>query len=90
MWATGRYTLRLSEREFWRLTPREFAALLERREENARRADWRAAVSVIWLLAPYVDKGRRIDPADIFPTLPPSPERDPQARIWYPGAKKKR
>ena len=44
MWAFGRYDLRLSEEEFWALTPREFVLLADRARAEVRWRDYRAAV----------------------------------------------
>ena len=89
MWAVGRYDLRLPEGAFWRTTPREFHALLERRNDATLRADWRVAVAVIHLLSPWMTKGTKVQPADIFPNLPQPREGAANPRVWYPGAKKR-
>lgn len=44
LWAVGRYDLGLGEEEFWRLSPRQFGALLERHNEEQRKEDWRAGM----------------------------------------------
>lgn len=41
MWSVARCDLGLSDEQFWRLTPRLWAALVARYEEQQDRDDWR-------------------------------------------------
>lgn len=44
LWAIGRYDLGLSDEEFWRLTPAQFAALCDRMEAEREHAEYCAAL----------------------------------------------
>ncbi|HEU0139612.1 MAG TPA: phage tail assembly chaperone [Bryobacteraceae bacterium] len=39
LWSTGRYDLRLSDEEFWSMTPREFYALHRRYRDSIELLD---------------------------------------------------
>lgn len=60
---------KLSEAEFWRLTPREYAALKRRYEAIDERKDWRAALITSWVANSIPSKNRRrpYKPADFMP-----------------------
>jgi hypothetical protein len=49
LWAFGRYDLRLSEEQFWALTPREYALLADRCEARTKWEDMRAALAP-WMM----------------------------------------
>ena len=44
LWAVARYDLRLTEEEFWRLTPRQFFALQDRWLNEVEIRDYHAAL----------------------------------------------
>ncbi|AQU06109.1 hypothetical protein B1772_04745 [Dehalococcoides mccartyi] len=44
MWATARYDLHLTEDQFWRLTLKEYAALLKHHRINMEWQDYRAGL----------------------------------------------
>ncbi len=46
LWAIGRYDLGLSDDEFWRLTPAQFAALCDRMEAEREHAEYCAALVI--------------------------------------------
>ena len=46
LWAVGRYDLRLGEREFWSLVPRQFMALTRRLTEERKRREYGPALIV--------------------------------------------
>lgn len=48
LWSVGRYYLRLSDEEFWDLTPAQFQALIERYDEEQSCNNFRAG------LAPHI------------------------------------
>ena len=43
-WAYGRYKLRLTEREFWNITPAQYLALKQQADNEDRMGDSRAAL----------------------------------------------
>ena len=62
----------MSEEEFWFLSPREFAALLNAESDRQRQADLRAGVvaSAVLNAAPFGKKGRKaFVPSDFFASL---------------------
>lgn len=76
--AIARYDLRLSEDDFWGLTPREYHALLERHEEAERRVDLRfGTIGELIAIAAGI-KGRDSDKVlrsvDLFPSLRSAPK----------------
>ena len=80
-----RTELGVGEDEFWTLTLREYAALLEQAREREHRADARIARVMALqatLLAPRKD-GKAYDPKDFMPTLTATekPKR-PAAMDW--------
>ena len=69
MWAVGRYDLGLTEEEFWHLTPRQFAALMERHEEAQEWEDYRAGVVACTIVNMLKTKGgKTYKPEDFMPT----------------------
>jgi len=69
MWAFGRYDLRLGEDEFWHLTPRQYAALVERHEEAMEWQDYRAGLVASVIANSVPRKGGRVyKPSDFMPT----------------------
>lgn len=86
VWATGRYDLRLSEKEFWQTTPVQFNALLLRKQEADNQADLRTAQIVCILANIYRKKGsRQFRPQDFMPglvaTKPARPRRQTPEEI---------
>lgn len=75
----GRVDLGLRDEEFWRLTLRQFDALLRRQNQIRALADFRAGTITAVLANVNRDpkKGRAYTPADFFPSLrahqPPEP-----------------
>lgn len=60
MWSFARQTLGLDSEEFWGLTPREFAALTERYQEQQELLNYRAGIAPA---AVYnVNRSKRTDP----------------------------
>lgn len=60
---------KLTEAEFWRLTPREYAALKRRYEAVEEHKDWRAALITSWVANSIPSKNRKrpYKPADFMP-----------------------
>ena len=68
MWAVGRYDLRLSEDEFWHLTPRQFMALKERHEADQEWKNFRAGVIASTIANALRSKGSKTyKPEDFMP-----------------------
>ncbi len=44
LWAVGRYDLRLTDEEFWHMVPRQFAALMRRRQDHQIRQEFGPAI----------------------------------------------
>lgn len=59
--------MQLEEARFWRLTPLQLDALLERHAAAQRREDLRVGVALSWLTAPHTKKP--LGPVDFFPHL---------------------
>ncbi|HEY0839625.1 MAG TPA: hypothetical protein VGD74_05520, partial [Vulgatibacter sp.] len=72
--------LGLTEARFWRLSPRQLDALLDRHRESQLREERRLGTALSWLLAPHVK--RPLEPADFFPRLKePEKPQTPQDMI---------
>jgi len=96
MWSIGRYDLRLSEDEFWALTPREFSLLLRRWQVEGK---WREAMAAItpwvlasihrdtkskrepWLLSDFTVSGL-LKPSPRAAERRPDPDRPDAKTIW--------
>jgi hypothetical protein len=62
MWSFGKYTLRLSENEFWGLTLAQFGALVERHAQAEERADLRIGILSSLLANIYRNPKKRSQP----------------------------
>jgi len=58
LWSAGRYDLRLSEAEFWRITLREFDALMRRHVMAIDREDGRVAIQTALIRADIANSVR--------------------------------
>lgn len=59
IWSVARYDLGMSDDEFWRMTPREFGAVVKRRVFDIERQDYRAALICATLVNINRKKGSR-------------------------------
>ena len=78
-WSFARYTLRLSDPEFWDSTPRSLDALADRLLEERKLDDWRTALltSTLINVSPYRGK-EGVSPNDFMPRYEddePEPEK---------------
>lgn len=78
MWSFGRYNLRLSEDEFWGVTPAEFVALVERYKEEQTWLNWRAALVCAVLANIYRDTKRKSQPFTPEDFMPGHEKEEPQ------------
>jgi hypothetical protein len=62
LWAIGRYDLRLSEAEFWALTPCEFQLLLDRNKLHVQWQESMAALHPMLYAERHRDKTKRRQP----------------------------
>lgn len=46
MWSVGIYDLKLTDEQFWNLTPAKFYALCERKKQDMYRLDYRSGIIV--------------------------------------------
>jgi hypothetical protein len=76
LWATGRVGLHLTEEGFWRTTPREFDALVQRRTEEREADDYRAGVLAATIMASV---GVEAKPTDFFALESSKRAQRPQA-----------
>jgi hypothetical protein len=76
LWAVGRYDLRLSEADFWKLTFKKLDALLKRRQFDIDTGDRQAALICAVLANIHRDpkKSRAYTVQDFLPQKPKSPE----------------
>jgi hypothetical protein len=72
--------LRLDDAAFWRLTPRQFAALSARLYAAERRADSRAALVASVIANVNRDTKRKPQPFTVADFLPPTPEAQRKAK----------
>lgn len=83
LWAFGRYDLGLTDADFWALTPRQYAELMERRREDLHRQDLRIGV-LCALVANLLggDKSKVFEPEDFCITpkkgAPPARAQTPE------------
>lgn len=61
LWAFGRYDLRLSEEQFWALTPLEYHLLAERCEAGVKWQDMRAALAPWMMNMLWATKKGKVD-----------------------------
>jgi hypothetical protein len=67
MWTIAREDLRLSSREFWSLTHKEYDALLERHKHRERMKNYRAGVMASLYFNSHRTKGtKKMNPLDFF------------------------
>ena len=70
-WAVGRFDLRLSEEEFWQMSPQEFMALHDRWIVEQELQDSRAALitaTIINGIGAFGSKRRKqVEPKDLMP-----------------------
>jgi len=69
-----RYDLGLGDEEFWRLTPRQYSALVERLEEQKRWESWQTGLICSTLANIFAKKGHRLKPEDFMPRFPKKPK----------------
>jgi hypothetical protein len=75
----ARIDLGLSDDEFWRLVPRQYAALLKRRREVNRRADLRAGIVAAVIANAHRGKDSQpFRPKDFMVDPPPAAAPRPQ------------
>ncbi len=74
LWASAVYDLGIPEERFWRLTFREYDALLERQKVHQGWQDYRAAL-ICSVIASVNSSRRTYTPADFMPGL-----REPKER----------
>ena len=67
MWAIGRFDLRLSEEEFWKLSPRQLVALLDRANREQEWQNYRAALVASVIANTVASKGKSYKPEDFMP-----------------------
>jgi len=56
--------------EFDRLDPRDIASYLSAWQTKQQREDYRAATIVCSIANLFCEKGKQIEPGDVFPSLP--------------------
>jgi hypothetical protein len=77
VWAFARQALNLTEADFWRLTPIQFSALVDRWQTLQGRLDYRAGLICAVMVNCHIAKGRRpFKPEDFMPGL--KEEQTPQ------------
>jgi len=67
VWSIGRFDLRLTDEQFWRLTPKEYAALIERWRQNQDLEFQRMGTIAALIQNAYRGKGKALTPADFNP-----------------------
>lgn len=76
-WSFARQTLRLSEAEFWALTPAEFQLLADDWRSNERAADYRAALVCMVLANCHRNPEKRPEPFTVADFMPGPVESAP-------------
>jgi len=70
LWAIGIYDLRLSDEQFWQLTPAQFNALVKRKMIDEEQKDYRTALICSVIANVFRDKKKRrkpFKPQDFMP-----------------------
>jgi hypothetical protein len=74
-WSFARYTLRLSESEFWESTPRSLDHLADRLMEERKRQDWHVALTVSTIVNTSQFRPKEgVKPEDFMPRYDDDPE----------------
>jgi len=70
MWSVARYDLGLTSDEFFALTPRQFDALLKRREHETQRAEYmQAQIAAYTINFSACHPKESVDPFDLMPSM---------------------
>lgn len=81
-WSFARQKLRLTDAEFWRLTPREFKILAEGWADDQRAEDRRAATVCMVLANCNRDPGKKPEPFTIDDFMPQRGESQRREQTW--------
>lgn len=81
-WSFARQNLRLTDAEFWRLTPREFNALADRWTDDQKSQDRRAATICMVIANCNRDPKHKPQPFEVSDFMPQYGRQAPVEQSW--------